>query len=421
MKGAKFADAQQAATIFVDRFDLARHQIGVVTFDAQSALEHQLTQDGDALKATIAGLETGHGTNIARGIDQAQAELSSTRHNPNALAVMVILSDGEGDEPRAETVAAAKAAKDQGTRIITIMIGKSNNAKVLMSELASAPGDFHMMSSTKELAAIYNQLAVELSGCISGAINPSPLASATPAASPAPTETLTPAPATPVASPAPTETPALTVTPGATAMPTAAPATPVASPAPTEAAQALATPPVKETPVPSTPTIPVITATPTSAAVIPTVPPSLASSTIPCAADTYVNRDEPDTAHGNEQVIKASAAAPERWALLRCQAPAQPQQHIALRVYVAEDSHDIVISKAASDWNEQTTWNSRPQIGAQVAFYANTSKGSWLTIDVTQAMQADGTISLVIQSHSTHDIEIATRERSGYGPQLVIQ
>jgi uncharacterized protein YegL len=405
MEGAKFADAQQAATIFVDRFDLARHQIGIVTFDAQSTLEHQLSQDSNALKATIAGLETGHGTNITKGINQAQAELGSARHTPNALAVMVILSDGEGDEPRADTIAAAKAAKDQGTRIITIMIGKSNAAKALMSEIASSPNDFHMMSSTKELAAIYNQLAVELSGCISGAISPSPTASATPEPSPAPTETLTPVPATPEPSPAPTETPAIVVTPGATAMPTPVPATPVASPAPTEAAQTLATPPVGETPVPSTPT----------------APPSMSASTIPCVADTYINRDEPDTPHGNEPVVKVSASVPERWALIRCQAPAQPLQHVALRVYVAENSQDVVISKAESAWSEQTTWNSRPQIGAQVAFYANTTKGTWLDIDVTQAMQADGTISLVIQSHSTRDIEIATRERSGYGPQLVIR
>ena len=314
---------------------------------------------------------------------------------------MVILSDGEGDEPRPDTIAAAKAAKDQGTRIITIMIGKSNAAKALMSEIASSPSDFHMMSSTKELAAIYKQLAVELSGCISSAINPSPTASATPEPSPAPTETLTPAPATPVASPAPTETPAMVVTPGATAMPTPALATPVVSPAPTEAAQTLATP--------------------TTVPITPTAPPSVSASTIPCVADTYINRDEPDTQHGNESVVKVSASVPERWALIRCQAPAQPLQHVTLRVYVAENSQDVVISKAESAWSEQTTWNSRPQIGAQVAFYANTTKGTWLDIDVTQAVQADGTISLVIQSHSTRDIEIATRERNGYGPQVVIR
>lgn len=85
----------------------------MVRFHRGSArLDQQLTQNGDLVKQAIDALSAGGSTNIAAGINTAQQELTSSRHNPAATPVIVLLSDGR--PTIGDALAAAQSAKGAG-------------------------------------------------------------------------------------------------------------------------------------------------------------------------------------------------------------------------------------------------------------------------------------------------------------------
>jgi hypothetical protein len=327
MDGQPFDDAKEAGKSFVQIVDLTRNQVAVVSFASEAQMEIPLGRDIGALETTIDAMENDHGSTISAGINMAHEELLSARHNPAAGRVMIILSDGEGDESAKITRKAADAAKAQGIRIITIRLG-DGSGEALMHELAS-PNDDHNAATSADLQAIYKSIATPLSGC--GSSDPAP--------------------------------------------------TPTAGPSPT---------------------------------------PAPAGSPVPCEADTYINADSPDKDYGDARVMKASAGEAERWALVRCQASTAPVRRVTLRLYVLEEAEDVHIFSTSDNWDEHTTWNRRPQIDDLIGSLDRVAEGKWVEVDVTRALQPDGSLSLVIQTDSEHNFEIATRER-GKGPQLIIE
>ncbi len=163
MAGSRLGDAVTAARSFIDNLDLTVDQVGVVSFDSNPHLRQTLTHDGEAAKASLGALFPLGGTNIAAGISAAQTELTSVRHNPGAVPVMIVLSDGESSLDPA--VVAANAAKAAGTRIIAIAI--STVAPETMRAIVSSPSDFFVTASSEDLAWIYAYIAGSI--CRNGA------------------------------------------------------------------------------------------------------------------------------------------------------------------------------------------------------------------------------------------------------------
>ena len=137
-------DAKNGAMGFVDKMDLSKDQVGVVSFDSSARKQHDLSNNAGTVRTSIDGLSAGGGTDIAAGIRAAQAELTSTRHNTANAPVIVLLSDGQSNEAAASS--AAEDAKKAGTRIFTIGLGKGVKP-ALMQAVASSPGDYYQAAS----------------------------------------------------------------------------------------------------------------------------------------------------------------------------------------------------------------------------------------------------------------------------------
>src|SRR5205085_2621905 len=70
-------------------------QAGLVSYNSTATLDQKLSSSVQALEMAIHAIPgAGGNTSISLGLQTAQNELTSTRHNPQALPVLVLLSDG---------------------------------------------------------------------------------------------------------------------------------------------------------------------------------------------------------------------------------------------------------------------------------------------------------------------------------------
>ena len=155
MSGKPLADAKIAAKSFIDNLDLSLDQIAVVSFGSTGLLHQPLTSDAAAAKAAVDSIAILGATNIADGITVAQTELASARHRPDAIPILVVLSDGQSNSGQSK--AAADAAKAAGTRIIAIALAGDVPAE--MREIASSLNDLYITPSSQDLAWVYAVIA----------------------------------------------------------------------------------------------------------------------------------------------------------------------------------------------------------------------------------------------------------------------
>jgi sugar lactone lactonase YvrE len=155
--------AKLAAAIFLELIDLTRHQLGLVAFSHEVSLVKELSQERARieLEAAIDRLEPWGATDIAGGIAVAQSELTSERHNPAAVPVMVVLSDGVNSEGAEPVLTAAEEAKSAGTTIYTIGFGRDADEETLRAA-ASSPAHYFFAPSGDDLIAIYTQIASQV-------------------------------------------------------------------------------------------------------------------------------------------------------------------------------------------------------------------------------------------------------------------
>ena len=134
-----------------------------------------LTDDLDLLRAKIRSLQAGmwtSTTNMAQGIDRGvEVLLNSSAARPNAARYMILLTDGKPNQtranpteyydelcqtcpPRADAMAAARDARNQGIRIYTVSVG-ANADKALMDAIAAIGGGEHLHAEGS--VAVYGQ------------------------------------------------------------------------------------------------------------------------------------------------------------------------------------------------------------------------------------------------------------------------
>jgi hypothetical protein len=78
-------------------------------------------------------------------------------------------------------------------------------------------------------------------------------------------------------------------------------------------------------------------------------------------------------------------------------------------------------SVADTSWGETSiTWNNAPPMGSVLATSAAFSGGTWVTLDVTGYITADGTYSFGITDPSATAISLASRESGANAEQLII-
>jgi hypothetical protein len=180
--------AKEGATAFVDQLDPDVDQVGLVSYATAATLDHELASGVsgfNSVKDAIDGLSDGGYTNIGDAVWAAQQELESGRHNPEAVPVIVVLTDGianrshDGDWcttwPASPTVCTqdainqAAAAKANGTIIFTIGLSLVWDsypdavalARDVLQTMATQPWSSYYFETTDppNLQGIFEQIA----------------------------------------------------------------------------------------------------------------------------------------------------------------------------------------------------------------------------------------------------------------------
>ena len=164
---SKLYRAREAAKTLIDQLDPKTDQVAVVQFDTAAQLVHPLTSRFDAVRRAIDSISGGTSTTLHAGLERGRLELMSVNRNPNAAAIMIILSDGQSD--RGEAVKAARAAKDDGIRIVSVGVGSDVDTE-LMIQIANSADDYHFSPEGSDLQEIYLAIAQQIRRAI-GATN----------------------------------------------------------------------------------------------------------------------------------------------------------------------------------------------------------------------------------------------------------
>ncbi|MDJ0909346.1 MAG: VWA domain-containing protein [Woeseiaceae bacterium] len=112
-------------------------KIGVVSFDNRSELAQPLTSNRNAAINALRELPRGGSTDLAAGINAAQAELERNGR-PGSSRVIMLFTDGMSNESKAFE-AATRAAR-QGTTVQTLLLGSSNRGGEMLETIAWATG-----------------------------------------------------------------------------------------------------------------------------------------------------------------------------------------------------------------------------------------------------------------------------------------
>jgi len=140
-------------------------RIGVVAFASTSVALSPPTLDYRALDTVIADLETGFlpdGTAIGLGISEG---LNMLRDSPAACRAVILLTDGQHNEPSLSPEEATDLAIALRIRLYTIGVvtpGRGGGAEVdaaLLTEIAERTGGRYFEADTpEELAAVYEEI-----------------------------------------------------------------------------------------------------------------------------------------------------------------------------------------------------------------------------------------------------------------------
>lgn len=162
----KLSDAQKAARSFVSNTDLSLQRIGIVHFFERSVVLIGLSDDEADINRAIDQIGVRSGTNIEEAIDTSQAELDANGR-PDALPVMILITDGSPNQPSSNpqgaALRAANSAKLLGTEIYSIGLG-AGAAEDLLLQIASDPSKYYFAPQGADLEDVYNSIALVVAG-----------------------------------------------------------------------------------------------------------------------------------------------------------------------------------------------------------------------------------------------------------------
>ena len=164
MSDGKLTEVKTAASKFIERRDLQKDQLAVVSFGLEIKTATPLTKDANTLKNAIDTLSENGSTPMAEGINAAIGELQTTALNRN----IILFTDGVPNDPDF-AYNSALAARNMGVKLISVATGDAD-----INYLTQITGDrllvFYANSGQFEQAfrnaeaAIYKQLVESDSG-----------------------------------------------------------------------------------------------------------------------------------------------------------------------------------------------------------------------------------------------------------------
>lgn len=160
----RFNSMISAAKSFVDLVDLTKHSVGIVDFSTSTST-FPLSTDANAIKGYIDQVKLGGNTNTAQALNEATNLLAN--HRPDAQPVIVLLTDGQANDPEAAKTA-AMAAKDAGIVFYTIaLLGPNENPttsapNLLLEDMATTAHHHHFVLGSVGLQQVYEAIVEEI-------------------------------------------------------------------------------------------------------------------------------------------------------------------------------------------------------------------------------------------------------------------
>lgn len=142
--------------------------------------------------------------------------------------------------------------------------------------------------------------------------------------------------------------------------------------------------------------------------------------------DTYVSSAYPTTAFGTTTALSADAS-PKKQAFLRFDVQGLAGRSVVdarLRLYSTDSSNSggRVFSASSTSWGESITWNNRPPVdGPLLAEFGSVATANFYEVDLGDAIQTDGKVTLAIDSLSSDEVRWASRESTKPTPRLILE
>ena len=153
---------------------------------------------------------------------------------------------------------------------------------------------------------------------------------------------------------------------------------------------------------------------------------STSAENVVASADADVSEVHPDRNDGGAPTLRVDGDSPMTNAYLRFDLSGVTGSiaSATLRVY-AENGGQAgfdVHSVPDSSWDESAiTWSTAPPMGPSVGSSGPVDKDQWVSVDVTQAVQAGGPVSFAITNPQASPLVLASREDAPEAPVLVVQ
>jgi hypothetical protein len=148
------------------------------------------------------------------------------------------------------------------------------------------------------------------------------------------------------------------------------------------------------------------------------------TQTFVALADTYVRANEPLASFGKNGELRVDDTPVAR-SYIRFEIFGIPGAiaRATLRLYTLTSSGDgFQVRASGNSWIEsRTTYRNAPAVGRLVAQSGSFFAGQWVSIDVTPAVRSRSmTLDLALVGIGARQLAVASRERAGHPPQLVI-
>ncbi len=162
--------AQAAAIQFVNELT-DTDRVAMVAYSTTARLALSLTADTEVAVDRINSLTAQEDwyTNVGDGIRAGYEELiSSTRYHSRTVKAMILLSDGNVNQPGSVVTAAqhaisqAVATGECGILIYTIGFGNEVSGTLMQNLAAHGGGEYYFSSDGTDLATIYQEIALQL-------------------------------------------------------------------------------------------------------------------------------------------------------------------------------------------------------------------------------------------------------------------
>jgi Mg-chelatase subunit ChlD len=132
-----------------------------VWFNEVARTEQAITGDAAALMAALERIQNREFTRIDLGLIEAQRAVTASA-DAIRVPTLVLLTDGRSNPvPPALAVAAAEAARAEGTAIYAIGLGPDVDVETL-GAITGSPARLFLAPSSADLEAIYAQIAARL-------------------------------------------------------------------------------------------------------------------------------------------------------------------------------------------------------------------------------------------------------------------